>query len=188
MLKPFHGNLKYVIGTDINPRFVEYCNQQTDMKHRSTVKHVLCDVTCMNESLTQVNEDVKSFFAGQTTNNCVICVGNTIGILPQPIKDIAYQQMAELAGENGVAIMVFWNGNQFGNAIQHFYAPNKKLCGGVEGAAIDWERRTMVTRTGYSTKWTLLEEAKVIFAGYGLDILDIKEQGNGVLVAFRQRK
>lgn len=183
MLVPFHGALKHVIGTDINPRFVEYCQQNVAEANRSSVCHMLCDVTTMNEQLKS-DKNVGHWVAGG--KNVVICVGNTIGIMPQFIKDIAYQQMAQLAGAEGIAVMVFWNGNQFGNAIQHFYAPNKDLCGGVDGASINWEQRSMVTKTGYSTKWTTLEEALEIFAGYGMKVLDAKELGNGVLVAFRR--
>ena len=38
--------------------------------------------------------------------------------------------MAELAGPDGVAVMVYWNGNKFGDAVQHFYHANPQVEGG----------------------------------------------------------
>jgi len=118
----------------------------------------------------------------------VICVGNTIGIMPDEIKSQVYQEMAKLAGADGMAIMVFWNGNSFGEALQHFYHKNPQLCGPFEGKHINLDTCTLETPSGYKTHWTSPDEAKEVFEDENLDIIQLVEKGRGVLVAFRNKR
>ena len=67
--------------------------------------------------------------------------------------------MKELAGEDGIIIIGFWNGNKFGEALQYFYNKHPELCGSMKGAVIDIEERHLDTSEGYHTHWTTPEEA-----------------------------
>ena len=70
--------------------------------------------------------------------------------------------MKELAGEDGIIIIGFWNGNKFGEALQHFYNKHPELCGSMKGAVIDIEERHLDTSEGYHTHWTTPEEARKV--------------------------
>jgi hypothetical protein len=62
--------------------------------------------------------------------------------------------MAELAGPEGVAIMIYWNAKWFGDATQNFYHKNPDLCGKFTGDCIDLEKVVLTTPSGYTTHWT----------------------------------
>lgn len=70
--------------------------------------------------------------------------------------------MKELAGDQGIIIVGFWNGNKFGEALQYFYHKHPELCGSMKGAKIDFEDRHLDTAEGYHTHWTTPEEARKV--------------------------
>src|SRR3546814_20105822 len=90
--------------------------------------------------------------------------------------------MMEVA-ETGIVIVVYWNGNRFGDAVQHFYSQHPELCGSLEGASYDWENSTLQTQFGYRTKWTKPIEARQVLESYGAEVLDVVARGIGVLSA-----
>jgi len=116
----------------------------------------------------------------------VVCVGNTIGIIPQELKETVYKQMLSLAGPSGILIMAYWNGRWFGDAVQNFYHANPQLCGTFQGDSIDLSTNTLKTPSGYCTHWTTTEEARGVMEGLGAEIISIREMGKGVLVAARK--
>merc|ERR1712083_641689 len=117
----------------------------------------------------------------------VACVGNTIGIIPNNLKERVYQQMTELAGEKGVIVIVFWNARCFGDACQNFYYANPQLCGPFTGTSIDFENTTLTTPppTSYRSHWTGVEEARELLRDLHLEEIVVEEKGKGVLVAAR---
>lgn len=116
----------------------------------------------------------------------VACVGNTIGIIPAELKEKVYKQMLELAGPNGLLIMAYWNARCFGDAVQNFYHANPQLCGPFLGSSIDLETTTLTTPSGYCTHWTSVEEARRVMMSLDAEIISIREEGKGVLVAARR--
>ncbi|CAM9843624.1 unnamed protein product [Scytosiphon promiscuus] len=89
--------------------------------------------------------------------------------------------MKELAGEDGIIIVGFWNGNKFGEALQYFYHKHPELCGTMKGAVIDMDDRHLDTKEGYHTHWTTPEEARNVLENSGFNVLDVTEIGVGVL-------
>jgi len=116
----------------------------------------------------------------------VACVGNTIGIIPQEMKRQVYMQMLELAGPGGILIMAYWNARWFGDAVQNFYHANPSLCGPFSGDSIDYDTCTLKTPSGYRTHWTSAEEAREVMEGLDVEIISLRDQGKGVLVAVRK--
>merc|ERR1711904_267407 len=116
----------------------------------------------------------------------VACVGNTIGIIPQELKETVYNQMLDLAGQQGILVMTYWNARWFGDAVQNFYHANPQLCGPFTGESIDLSTTTSTTPSGYRTHWTSVEEARQVMQRLGAEIISIKDQGKGVLVAARR--
>jgi len=181
-LQPLLGDVKYVLGMDFNPKFIDFCNANLEnpQQNKDRVKFVEGDACALGELLTR---EVPSWLQG--TTKVVMCVGNTIGIMPAEVQMKVYQQMAEVAGRRGVAVMVFWNGNSFGEALQHFYHKNPQLCGPFTGEHLDLATCTLKTPSGYNTHWTKPEEAKQLIHSKGMKVVKIEEKGRGVLVAFR---
>lgn len=47
-----------------------------------------------------------------------------IGIIPEPIRSQIYDEMVAYAGDNGVVIVVYYNGNSFADGVENFYKKN----------------------------------------------------------------
>jgi len=181
-LVPLFDHAKYVLGIDFNSNFVDFCNSNLDNDLSSRVKFLTGDAQKLDEILQhEVLEEWRN------ATKVVICVGNTVGIMPQDVKDNVYKQMLKAAGTTGAFGVVYWNGNKFGDAVQHFYHKNPQLCGPFQGDSIDLDSCTLTTPSGYRTHWTTPKEARRIFEEeIGAEILKLEEKGKGVLVAGRQ--
>merc|ERR1712153_176753 len=85
--------------------------------------------------------------------------------------------------------VVWWNGNKFGDALQHFYHANPSLCGKFTGECIDLDTTTLQTPSGSRTHWTKPEEARAKLEGYGLKVVSVTESKTdrvGVIGVFKR--
>jgi len=107
-------------------------------------------------------------------------------IIPEQLRPKVYEQMAEVAGKDGVLVMVYWNARWFGDACLNFYHANPKLCGPFEGESVDFKNTTLTTPMQYKTKWTSVDEARMVMEDLGMEIISLREKGKGVFVAARR--
>jgi SAM-dependent methyltransferase len=176
---------RYTCGMDFNPHFIKYCRDQVAEEDQADVRHLVGDA---QELIALINDELPKEWDVQSREKVVICVGNTVGIMPPDIRKNVYQQMKDLAGVDGYVVVVYWNGNRFGDAVQNFYHKNPKLCGKFTGECIDLDTCTLRTPSGYCTHWTKPEEARAIFEEeIGVEVVELLEKGNGVMVAGRVR-
>lgn len=177
-------SFRVAVGLDFNLQFIEYCRECIPKGRENKHRYIHGDATRLVAEMEK-HFPVKD---GLLWNDVriVACVGNTIGIIPQELKATVYQQMLELAGEDGILIMAYWNAKWFGDAVQNFYHANPQLCGPFIGGSIDISTTTLQTPSGYRTHWTSVEEAREVMERYGAEIISIKDQGKGVLVAARR--
>eukprot|EP00043_Microstomoeca_roanoka_P009688 m.92257 g.92257 ORF g.92257 m.92257 type:complete len:637 (+) comp14660_c0_seq1:35-1945(+) len=179
-LLPLSSHAKYCIGVDINEDFIKYCQTQNTSDN---VRFLCGDATKLPQLLA--SDKVKDW-TSPPLKRLVICVGNTIGIIPEFLREAIYRNMAEVAGRDGMCVVVYWNGNCFGEAVQHFYYENPQLCGQFQGKHVDFQQCTLRTPSGYSTKWTKPEEASQILKSLNLEELQVVEKKRGVMAVFRQ--
>jgi len=122
----------------------------------------------------------------QDSFKVVFSVNNTHGILPEKVRDDINKAMADTTSDSGMIIIGLWNGNSFGDAVQHFYAQNDHLCGSLQGASFDWDECKMVTASNYTTKWTKPEElGKMIDESW--NVLDVVSSGPMLLIAAKPK-
>jgi SAM-dependent methyltransferase len=177
--------VRYSCGMDFNPNFIKFCQDEVAPEDQANVRHLVGDA---QELISLINDNLPAEWDVQSRPKVVMCVGNTVGIMPPEIRKNVYQQMKEMAGTNGYMVVVFWNGNRFGDAVQNFYHKNPQLCGKFTGECIDLDTCTLTTPSGYCTHWTKPEEARAIFEEeIGIEVVQLLEKGNGVLVAGRVR-
>merc|ERR550514_717461 len=177
-------NFRVAVGVDFNPHFIAYCNHEIPKGKQDQQRYIHGDA-CKLEELMMKNFPKEEGLLWDDAR-IVACVGNTIGIIPQELKETVYNQMLDLAGPQGILIMSYWNARWFGDAVQNFYHANPQLCGPFEGESIDLSTTTLTTPSGYRTHWTSVEEARQVMQSLGAEIISIKDQGKGVLVAARR--
>merc|ERR1712166_1113383 len=183
-LVPLWDRAKYTVGMDFNPHFIGFCKDNVPESVQANVMHIQGDAGEL-EALMQ--REIPEEWMNRP--KVVICVGNTIGIMPPDLKVKCYQEMKRMAGTDGYMVVVYWNGNKFGDAVQNFYHKNPQLCGPFTGAHVNLAECRLKTPQDYSTKWTKPEEARMIFEqDVDAEVVEVLEKGDGVMVAGRVRR
>jgi len=179
-----------VAGVDFNTEFIDFCKENTIPRVKAK-SHFIQGDACELYKMCKTEFPKKAQSGSRGVEfwddvRVVACVGNTIGIIPEELRPKVYEQMAELAGSDGVLVMVYWNAKWFGDACLNFYHANPQLCGPFKGECVDFENTTLQTPMGYSTKWTSVDEAREIMEGLGMEVISMREKGKGVFVAARR--
>jgi|Transcript_119919 SAM-dependent methyltransferase len=183
-------DFRTVVGVDFNKEFIDFCRKHDKPSKARSHRYIQGDATQLREVLrTEFPETAQPGRTGTEfwgDARVVACVGNTIGIIPEELRPQVYKQMADVAGANGVVVMVYWNARWFGDACLNFYHANPNLCGPFEGNCVDFKNTTLETPMKYKTKWTSSEEARALFEDMGMEIISLREKGKGVIVAARR--
>merc|ERR1719201_1904822 len=177
-------SFRVAVGLDFNLQFIEYCKKCIPKGRETKQRYIHGDACILMDEMEKHFPKENGLLWDDV--RIVACVGNTIGIIPQELKSKVYEQMLDLAGEDGILIMAYWNAKWFGDAVQNFYHANPKLCGPFTGKDINLGTTTLQTPSGYRTHWTSMEEAREVMEGLGVEIISIRDQGKGVLVAARR--
>lgn len=175
---------RVAVGLDFNPHFIQYCEESIPKGMEARQRYIHGDACKLVEEMEKHFPRKEGLLWNDV--RIVACVGNTIGIIPKELKEKVYEQMFNLAGNDGIVIMAYWNARWFGDAVQNFYHANPQLCGPFDGKSIDLSTCTLKTPSGYCTHWTSVEEAREVMEGLGVEIISIRDQGKGVLVAARR--
>jgi len=181
-IRPICDNFRLSIGMDFNKNFIDFCNENIPKGKESKQAYYEGDAC---ELVELMKAKAPKHIWDDT--RIVACIGNTIGIIPENLKERVYRQMAELAGPDGVIVVVYWNAKSFGDACQNFYHANPQLCGPFAGDSIDFDTTTLQTPApwNYRSHWTGVEEARAVLRKLGLEEIMVQEKGKGVLIAAR---
>lgn len=151
-------------GVDINERFIQHCKE-----HHS-------HEGCHYEELDVMN--LSEWWAPiQAKHNyrkpLVVCVNNTLNIMPEEIRGKVLEQMLKVCGPEGRCVVSYWNGHFFSHAIMNFYRQNADLCGSFDFTHVDFESRALETPTGYFTHWMTPTEVQRLLRSYDVNISHI---------------
>lgn len=184
-LIPLFPKAKYCVGLDCNPHFIEFCKENVPPEFADKVIHITGDAQNL---LSLARTELPEGWCEEERPKVIMCVCNTIGIMPADVRRNVYRQMLSLAGRDGFVVVVYWNGNKFGDGVQNFYHKNPQLCGTFTGECIDLNTCTLTTPNGYYTHWTKPEEARQVFeCELEAEVVLLRESGNGVFLVGRAR-
>jgi len=167
------------LGLDINPEFIDHCKNASQGK--TSVQYFVADATKL-EAWTSV------MLPKRKRQSLVCCVNNTLSIMPEEIRPACVHQMRTVAGRNGIVFLSYWNGAKFRQGLIHYYKKNPQLCGDFDLAAQDFDRRKLLTDSGYTSHWPYENEVEQMLRCYGIpvrDILEVKTVGKGVFCVLR---
>lgn len=165
------------VGLDINPKFINHCKQASSGR----VEYYVGDATKLR-AWTAIMLKPKE------RRTLVVCVNNTLSIMPEEIRPQCIHQMRAVAGPNGLVFISYWNGRKFRQGLVEYYKANPQLCGNFEVAVQDFERRKLKTEIGYTSHWPLEHEVETMLRCYGVpisDILEVKTVGKGIFAVLR---
>ncbi|KAL6077416.1 Protein kinase domain-containing protein [Balamuthia mandrillaris] len=181
-ITPLANYVRYAIGLEINAKFVQWCNQRIPEEDRCSTMFIQGDAQELI-SILKVSAPTEIW----QTKRLVCCVGNTLGIFPEFVREKALQQMVELAGEDGLVLIIYWNADVFPEAVKYFYGKNPQLCGPFSEEHVDYDTSTLRTPSGYQTHWTSCSEAKQVLKQFGMEEIHVEAKGKGVLVLGRKK-
>jgi len=175
MLKKRDG-LEWV-GLDINPKFIKHCKENSSKR----VEYFVADAT-------KLRAWSSIMLKPKTRKTLVLCVNNTLSIMPEEIRPQCVHQMRAVAGRDGFVLLSYWNGRKFRQGLVEYYQKNPQLCGDFDIEVQDFERRKLKTKTGYTSHWPLEYEVESMLRCYGVpiqDILEVKVVGKGIFALLR---
>ena len=158
------GNLETTLprfGIDINERFIQHCKEHHD---HEGCHYEAIDVLVLDEWWKKIQ--AKHNFQ----KPLVVCVNNTLPIMPEEIRGKALDQMIKVCGPQGHCVLSFWNGHFFSHAVMNFYHQNANLCGKFDFSHVDFEGRALETPTGYQTHWMTPKEVQRLLRSYDVNI------------------
>jgi len=113
--------------------------------------------SCINENITFLMHDstdpkLCELFK-QDTTNIVMCLYNTLGVIPLDKRITFIDNMLKLAGRNGLAIISAFNGDNFGFVAPTLYMPMKKMIKQIDEDSFDEKNRVFQNKLGYHSQW-----------------------------------
>lgn len=176
-LFPMMKHSKHIVGVEINPKFTTWCQEHCPPSYEGHAQFICGDASKLHSLLKE-----KAPPSMWDTTRIVACVGNTFGIMSDELKNSIIQEMGKVAGPNGYVLIVYWNAEWFGHAIDNFYGRNLQLCGPFSEEDIDRPNTTLRSPSGYLTHWTGVEEAKEVVQRHGFKEIVVEAKGKGVIV------
>lgn len=150
------------IGVDINKEFIDFCKKQHP--HESC-EFVVADALKLQEWWKEAGHSEKY------KKPLVICVNNTLNIMPHELRGGVVDQMIAVAGSEGLCMVSYWNGYFFAHAIMNYYKKNAQLCGEFEvHKHVNWDKRILITPTNYMTHWQTPLEVQALLRSYDVDV------------------
>eukprot|EP00531_Pseudo-nitzschia_arenysensis_P014722 CAMPEP_0116133750 /NCGR_PEP_ID=MMETSP0329-20121206/10273_1 /TAXON_ID=697910 /ORGANISM="Pseudo-nitzschia arenysensis, Strain B593" /LENGTH=618 /DNA_ID=CAMNT_0003628403 /DNA_START=138 /DNA_END=1994 /DNA_ORIENTATION=+ len=150
------------IGVDINKEFIDFCKKQHP--HESC-EFVVADALKLQEWWKEAGH------AEKYKKPLVICVNNTLNIMPHELRGGVVDQMIAVAGSEGLCMVSYWNGYFFAHAVMNYYKKNAQLCGEFEvHKHVDWDKRILITPTNYMTHWQTPLEVQALLRSYDVDV------------------
>jgi sarcosine/dimethylglycine N-methyltransferase len=155
-------------GLDINREFLDFCRENHPHDH--------CDFH-EADALHLVDWWKNMGFFEKFKKPLITCVNNTLNIMPEHLRGGVVEQMLALAGDDGMCMVSYWNGNFFSHAIMNYYKKNPNLCGNFEvHKHVDWEKRCLLSPTNYSTEWHYPVEVQQLLRAFDVDVENIEPE------------
>ena len=89
------------IGVDINKEFIDFCSQHHP---HDSCEFVVADALQLQAWWIEQGHDQKY------SKQLVMCVNNTLNIMPHVLRGDVFDQMIAVAGKEGFCIVSYWNG------------------------------------------------------------------------------
>ena len=96
----------------------------------------------------------------QDTTNIIMCVYNTIGVIPPDKRATFIGSMLRLAGRDGLVILSAFNGDDFGFVAPKLYIPMKEMVKQIDEDSFDEKNIVFKNSLGYRSQWFTTKELK----------------------------
>ena len=142
LYKIFGDSVSYC-GLDSSEPMIRISNKKlSDLKIKNTVF----------QNYDTTNSSINELFDDETTK-IVMCMYNTIGVIPSSKRNQFFDNMKKLAGKDGLALVSAFNGDDFEFAAPKMYHPMKEMVKQIDENSFDEKRLAFRNRLGYYSQW-----------------------------------
>tara|TARA_B100000686_G_C16462232_1_gene797742 strand:- start:2 stop:751 length:750 start_codon:yes stop_codon:yes gene_type:complete len=151
--KNLHNNSIQFFGVEISEPMLNRAKQK-NQNHKG-----ISNIEFIKFNLTEPNlfEHFKS-----NAGNIVMCLYNTLGVIPSDKRQMFVDNMKQIAGKNGLVIITAFNGDDFGFVAPKIYHPMLPMIRKIDDDSFDIENRVFQNSLGFRSQWFTKNELKSI--------------------------
>ena len=142
-LGPSLGDSVSYCGLDASKHMVRIAQKKQEKYDNSKISFVHHDVTdpCIADLFTDDSIKIS------------MCLYNTIGVIPSEKRKQFFQNMLNLAGDKGLAIISAFNGDNFSFVAPKIYTPMKNMVTRIDKDSFDETLLAFKNSLGYYSQW-----------------------------------
>ena len=150
--KMLQKNSVEFVGVDVSEPMIRRANQKKENHdgNPDNIRFLQIDLTSPNLSDRFDSERI----------NIVMCLYNTLGVIPPDKRQSFVDNMRKIAGKEGLAIITTFNGDNFGYVAPRLYRPMMPMIRKIEDDSFDEENLVFHNSLGFRSQWFTQSQLK----------------------------
>ena len=149
--KNLNNNSLEFIGVEISEPMLERANQ------KNQTHNTLSNIEFLKHDLTESN--LSEYFESSRPA-IVMCLYNTLGVIPSDKRQMFVDNMKRIAGDDGLTILTAFNGDNFGFVAPKMYHPMMPMIKQIDDNSFDEKNRIFQNNLGFRSQWFKQNELK----------------------------
>ena len=141
-LQKILGNSVSYCGLDASKPMVDLSNMKKSKLSLDSISFLHYDVT--NPKIDEIFDD---------STKIVMCMYNTIGVIPVERRKQFFENVKNLAGKDGLGLISAFNGDNFSFVAPKIYHPMKKMVKRIDDDSFDEQKVAFRNSLGYYSQW-----------------------------------
>jgi len=164
------------VGVEVSKPMIRRANQKKENHSRNpnNIKFLQLDLTDPNLS---------DHFNSERTN-IVMCLYNTLGVIPSEKRQSFVDNMRKIAGKEGLVIITVFNGDNFGFVAPRLYRPMIPMIRRIDDDSFDEENRVFHNSLGFRSQWFTKTQLKSILHSENVRPIPIEVKVEGKIQIF----
>ena len=151
--KKLQENTIKFYGVEVSEPMLNHANQKKqNYKDVSKIEFLKFDLT---------DENLSEYFQSDETN-IVMCLYNTLGVIPSDKRQKFINNMKSIAGKKGLTILTAFNGDNFGFVAPKLYNPMMPMIKQIDQDSFDETNRVFQNDRGFRSQWFTKNELKLM--------------------------
>ena len=151
--KNLKNNSLEFIGVEVSEPMLNRANQKNQNYNASS------NIKFLKYDLTESNLPEHFESSGPTI---VMCLYNTLGVIPLDKRQMFVDNMRSIAGDDGLTILTAFNGDNFGFVAPKMYHPMMPMIKQIDDNSFDEKNRIFQNNLGFRSQWFTKNELKYL--------------------------
>ena len=151
--KNLENNSIEFIGVEVSEPMLNRANQK--IQNHNT----LSNIKFQKYDLTESN--LPAYFQSNDPT-IVMCLYNTLGVIPSDKRQMFVNNMRSIAGDDGLTILTAFNGDDFGFVAPKMYQPMMPMIRQIDDNSFDEKNKIFQNNLGFRSQWFTKNELKYL--------------------------